>query len=284
MIDDHVDNPKSLKYYLKRYLDSQKKQLQNKIVLDIPAGNGATTEILLENGAKAEPYDLFPEYFMLKNIECKRADIADKIPVTDNYADMLICQEGIEHFSDQLKTFKEFNRVLKTNGKLLITTPSFSNLASKFSYLLFESETTKKMPPNEIDDIWMSDKSITSEIYHGHVFLVGLQKLRMLGKLSGFKIHEIKYVRLSKGSVFLFPFFYPLILISSFLQYFRNLKKHKEIPTSYKKEVYKEQLKINVNPKHLLNKHTFIIFGKEKECKDVDFRIDSTARPFEKIM
>ena len=53
---------------------------------------------------------------MLKNIECKRADIVDRIPVIDNYADMLICQEGIEHFSDQFKAFNEFNRVLKAKG------------------------------------------------------------------------------------------------------------------------------------------------------------------------
>lgn len=284
MIDKHIINPKSPKFYVKKYLDSLRNELQDKIVLDIPAGNGVTTEILLEIGAKVEPFDLFPEYFMLKNIECKRADIVDKIPVADNYADMLICQEGIEHFSDQLKVFKEFNRVLKTNGKLLITTPSYSNLASKFSYLLFESETNKQMPPNEIDDIWMSDKAITSEIYHGHIFLIGLQKLRILAKLSGFKIKEIKYIRLSKGSLILFPFYYPLVLISSYLRYFINLGKHKEIPKSYKIDVYKEQLKININPKNLLNKHTFMIFEKDKELKEVDFRIDSLIKPFEKIM
>ncbi|MEI7499266.1 MAG: methyltransferase domain-containing protein [Bacteroidota bacterium] len=284
MIDQHVNNPKSPKYYVKKYLDSNKNELRNKIVLDIPAGNGVTTEILLENGAKAEPFDLFPEYFMLNNIECKRADIADKIPVINNYADMLICQEGIEHFSDQLKTFKEFNRVLKMKGKLLITTPSYSNLASKFSYLLFESETTKQMPPNEIDDIWMSDKTITNEIYHGHIFLIGLQKLRILAKLSGFKIHEIRYLRISKGSLFLFLFFYPLIFFSSYLRYLKNSGKHKEIPKSFINEVYKEQFKININPKHLLNKHTFIIFEKEKEYRDVDFRIESMIKPFEKIM
>lgn len=284
MIDKHVINPKSPKFYVKKYLDSLRNELQDKIVLDIPAGNGVTTEILLEIGAKVEPFDLFPEYFMLKNIECKRADIVDKIPVADNYADMLICQEGIEHFSDQLKVFKEFNRVLKTNGKLLITTPSYSNLASKFSYLLFESETNKQMPPNEIDDIWMSDKAITSEIYHGHIFLIGLQKLRILAKLSGFKIKEIKYIRLSKGSLILFPFFYPLILISSYLRYFINLGKHKEIPKANKIDVYKEQLKININPKNLLNKHIFMIFEKDKELKEVDFRIDSLIKPFEKIM
>ncbi len=284
MIDKHVNNPKSPKFYVKRYLDGKKKELQNKIILDVPAGSGVTTEILLENGAKVEPFDLFPEYFMLKNIECKRADILDKIPVTDNYADMVICQEGIEHLSDQLKAFKEFNRVLKINGKLLITTPSYSNLASKFSYLLFESETVRHMPPNEIDDIWMSDKTITNEIYHGHIFLIGLQKLRILGKLSGFRIHEIRYSRISKGSLFLFLFFYPLIFISSFLRYFRNIGKHKEVPKSLKIDVYKEQLKINLNPKHLLNKHTFIIFEKEKGLGDIDFRIESKVKPFEKLM
>jgi len=284
MIDKHIHNPKSPKFYVKKYLDSQKKELQDKIVLDIPAGNGATTEILLANRAKVEAFDLFPEYFMLKNIECKRADIADKIPVIDNYADMLICQEGIEHFSDQLKTLKEFNRVLKTNGKLLITTPSHSNLASKLSYFLFESETTKQMPPNEIDDIWMSDKTVSTEIYHGHIFLIGLQKLRMLAKLSGFKINEIKYIRMSKASLFIFPFLYPIIFISSYLRYFKYMCMHKEIPKSFKMDVYKEQLKININPIHLLNKHIFIIFEKEKQLKDLDFRIKSMIKPFEEIM
>ena len=133
MIDKFVLNPKSPKYHIKKYLNNIKNDLKGKIVLDIPAGNGATTEILVEIGAKVEAYDLFPEYFMLPDFECKRADIIDKIPVSDNYADLLICQEGIEHFSDQLKVFKEFNRVLKQKGELIITTPSQSNLASKFA-------------------------------------------------------------------------------------------------------------------------------------------------------
>jgi ubiquinone/menaquinone biosynthesis C-methylase UbiE len=284
MIDEHINNPKSIKFYVKNYFNSIKNELKDKIVLDIPAGNGATTELLLEHGAKVEAYDLFPEYFMVKGIECKRADIVDSIPVANKHADMLICQEGIEHFSDQLKTFKEFNRVLKTDGRLIITTPSYSNLASKFSYLLFESETSKKMPPNEIDDIWMSDKSVTTELYHGHIFLIGLQKLRVIGKLSGFSIKEIRYLRISKGSVVLFPFLYPLIFISSYLRYFKNMKKHTELPTAYKMQVYKEQLKININPKNLLNHHIFMVFEKDKEATDVDFRSQTIVKPFEKTM
>jgi len=144
MIDQHVNNPKSIKYYVKRYLESLGSKLKNKIVIDVPAGNGATSEILVNLGAKVIPFDLFPEYFMLDNIECKRADIMDKIPLENNHADMLICQEGVEHFSDQLQVFKEFNRVLKENGDLVITTPSYSHLAARVSYLLFESDVIKR--------------------------------------------------------------------------------------------------------------------------------------------
>ncbi|MFZ9520041.1 MAG: class I SAM-dependent methyltransferase [Silvanigrellaceae bacterium] len=284
MIDAFINNPKSPKFHVKKYLDSFGDTLNGKTVVDVPAGNGVTSALLLENGAKVEPFDLFPEYFMVKSVECKRADIAKEIPLPDAHADMVICQEGIEHFSDQLKAFKEFNRVLNANGRLLITTPSYSNLAAKFSYLLFESETSKQMPPNEIDDIWMSDKNISSEIYHGHIFLLGLQKLRILGKLAGFRIKEIRYLRLSKGSLLLFPLLYPLIFTSSWIRYFRNLKKRPELPKSYKKKVYGEQLKINTNPKNLLNHHIFIVFEKERDSSNVDFRIDSVVKPFDKIM
>ena len=284
MLDTHINNPKSPKFYVRRFLESRKDAVKGKRAIDIPAGNGATSEILLSLGANVEAFDLFPEYFMLKSIECKQADVMKEIPVADQHADWVICQEGIEHFSDQLKVFKEFNRILKKNGKLLITTPSYSNLAAKFSYLLFESESAKQMPPNEIDDIWMSDKNINSEIYHGHIFLVGLQRLRTLAKLAGFKIEEIEYVRLSKGSLVLFPLFYPFILVSSWLRYFKNLKKNEGIPLAWKKSVYGEQLKINISIRNLLNRHTFVFFSKEKELSDVNFRAENVIKPFDKIM
>lgn len=279
-MEDYTLNYKSPKYHVKKYLNKIGEQLKNKRVIDVPAGSGVTTKILLDQGAKPLPFDLFPEYFTLNNVVCERADITDKIPVNDGYAYMVICQEGIEHFSDQVKTFKEFNRVLEMNGKLFITTPSYSNLSARFSYLVFESENNKKMPPNEIDDVWMSDKSLTNEIYHGHIFLIGLQKLRTIGKLAGFKISEIQYVRISKGSLFLFPFLYPIIFISSYLRYYRNLKKNMGIPMAYKRSVYKDQLRINISPKNLVNRHTFIIFEKEKELKDVDFSQESTMKSF----
>ena len=154
MVDPHVNNPKSPKFHVRKYLTSIKDELKGKIVLDLPAGNGVTSEVLLELGCKVEAFDLFPEYFLVREIECKRADINESIPVADNYADYIICQEGLEHFNDQVKAFSEFNRVLKPGGKLIVTTPSYSNLKARLSYTLFETEYFHKlMPPNEIDSI-----------------------------------------------------------------------------------------------------------------------------------
>src|ERR1700744_6185391 len=99
MIDPHVNNPKSPKFHVKKYLHEIKDELKGKVALDIPAGNGVTTEILQELGSKVEAYDLFPEYFLLKDIECRKADIMKGLPVASQHADFVICQEGIEHFS-----------------------------------------------------------------------------------------------------------------------------------------------------------------------------------------
>jgi hypothetical protein len=136
------------------------------------------------------------------------------------------------------------------------------------------------MPPNEINDVWMADKSITNEIYYGHIFLIGLQRLRTVAKLCGFRVKEIKYVRTSKASLLLFPFLYPIILVCSYLRYFQNMRKHPTIPKQIKESVYGEQLRINVNPKNLINRNTFVIFEKENEVKDVNFRFESALHSF----
>lgn len=285
MIDEHILNRKSIKYYVRKYLLQNKELLKDKIAIDIPAGNGATSEILYEIGCKTEPYDLFPEYFIFPELTCQRANITDKIPVGDSYADMIICQEGLEHFSDQAKVFKEFNRALKKGGMLLLTTPSYSNLKAKISYLLFETEYYHKMmPPNEIDSVWMADDKLSDDMYYGHIFLSGIQKIRVLGKLSGFDIKRVIFTRVNKTSLILFPFLYPFIFITSYITYFRSLNKNKSISIEVKKKVYKEILRLNINPKILIDAQTFIEFEKVSDPKQVKHELASIFKPFGEIM
>lgn len=278
---NHENNPSSIKFYIKRYLHANKDQLKGKKIIDFPAGNGVTTSLIKEIGAIPYPFDLFPEYFNVDEIKCERVNIKTGIPLTDQFADAIVCQEGIEHFSDQLSTFKEFSRLLKVDGILIITTPNYSSLRSKLSYLLSESERfSSMMPPNELDSIWMSDQDISDEIYYGHIFLIGIQKLRVLARLAGFRFKKFHFTKMKTTSLLLLPFIYPFILSSNWLAYKKNMRKNKHFSDEVKKEIYGEILRISINPKILVSGHLMVEFEKEKEINEVTKFLKSQHKEF----
>jgi SAM-dependent methyltransferase len=277
----HEDNPKSIKYHVKNFFLRNKTNYQGKQIVDLPAGNGVTSRILKSIDAHPIPMDLFPEYFNVENLDCIRADVQDFIPLKDKQVDVVLCQEGIEHFSNQFKSLQEFNRILKIKGELIITTPNYSNLRARMSYFLSESERFNSiMPPNEIDSIWMNQQAISNEIYFGHVFLIGIQKLRVLAKLAGFKIKYIQKTKFKTTSIFIFLFTYPFIVLSSYLSYLKNIRKDKGYDLDFQKKVYKEQFMLNINPKILLDGHLFVIFEKEKDYNQVFSDLKSVHKEF----
>jgi len=277
----YEDNPNSIKYYVKRYLLNNKEWLAGKKVIDFPAGNGVSSALLRDIGALPVPMDLFPEYFEIPGLSCIRANIRKGLPVENASADVLICQEGIEHFSDQYQALTEFSRVLKKNGTLLITTPNYSNLRARLSYLLSESERFNSiMPPNELDSIWMSEQNITEEMYFGHIFLIGVQKLRVLAKLSGFKIKKYHFTKAKSTSIVLLPLFYPFIVVSNYLTYKKNMKRNKDFDQKTKREVYGEVFRLSINPKILVGANLMIEFVKENDAKEVAKQLRSKHKEF----
>jgi 2-polyprenyl-3-methyl-5-hydroxy-6-metoxy-1,4-benzoquinol methylase len=262
--------PKDIKLFVKSILLSKRDELKNKIVLDIPAGSGYSTSILKKMNAKIEAYDLFPDFFNVDGMTCNYADLSKELPINSCYADYILCQEGIEHISDQYFLLKEFNRILRMNGKLLITTPNASKLRNRISQFLGESDYLyKSMPSNEIDSVWFSDKDETS-IYFGHIFLIGIQKLRVLSKLTGFKISKIFHTRINHTSLLILLFSYPFILSVNILAYLRAMKQHKDLDHSFKKSIYYELLKFSIDPRILIDGHLVVEFEKEIEISEVN--------------
>ena len=277
----HEDNPKSIKYYVKRYLLANRSFFEGKKVVDFPAGNGITSRLIGEVGGNPIPFDLFPEYFQIDGLECKRANIADGLPLKSGEVDAIICQEGMEHFSDQLQAFKHFNKVLKLNGRLLITVPNYSNIQSRLSYLLMESERFNSiMPPNELDSIWMSARDVTDEVYYGHIFLIGFQKLRVLAKLAGFKVKEVHKTKTKSTSAILLPFYYPFILLSNYITYRRNMRKNKTYTNDKKRNVYGELYRYGTSLKVLLGSHLMVEFEKEQEVDEVGKHLKGQHKEF----
>lgn len=278
---EYEDNPRSIKYYVKKYLLNNKDYFKGKTVIDFPAGNGITSRILNEIGAKPLAFDLFPEYFTQPGITCIQATIATGIPLQNNHAAALICQEGIEHFSDQAAALREFSRVLKKGGRLLITTPNYSNIRAKLSYLLMESERfNSKMPPNELDSIWMNKQELTNEIYYGHIFLIGIQKLRLLSRLAGFKIVKVHLTEIKNTSLLLLPLFYPFILLSNGFTYLKNMRKNKQFDNETKRRVYGEIFQLSINIRTLICGHLMIEFEKENDTSEVSKDLKSIHQGF----
>jgi len=47
MIDSNINNKKSPKYYVKKFLEQHKSWFAKKIVIDFPAGNGAPLKFFM---------------------------------------------------------------------------------------------------------------------------------------------------------------------------------------------------------------------------------------------
>jgi len=246
---------KNIKDLLLRAL-SQKK-VENLNVLDFPAGSGFTSNYLEQRGAVVIAWDMFPEFFKSEKLNCSRADLQQTFPAQNNKFDLAIFQEGIEHLPNQLYALTEFHRVLKENGTLYVTTPNYSNLRSRLAYLLFESETPKIMPPNELESLWFGKDN---RIYMGHIFSIGIMRLRMLATLAGFSIYKIHPARINWTSFVLSLFLYPLIFIQTLKTYTRARRKLKITDKRPEKLILFELLKLNLHPAILMGGHLIVEF------------------------
>ncbi len=255
--------PKEIKFYVSQWIQNNAAQLKGKVVIDLPSGNGVTSRELKDAGANVFAYDLIPEFFREKDIPCSFADLNENLAIDSAKADYVICQEGIEHIADQVQLFNEFSRIMKVGAKLLITTPNYSNLRSRASYLLGECEYYGKfMPPNEIDSLWFSSQKCES-VYYGHIFLIGIFKLRLFAHLSGFKIYKIHYTRANDTSMLLLILFYPFIVWFNWRAMKRSIRKSPD-----NRLLWKELFKLAIEPKVLLDNNLFVEFEKVESAQE----------------
>lgn len=246
--------------------------LQKKVsgisILDFPAGSGFTSNYLKSKGASVTAWDMFPEFFKSENLTCTQADLQQPFPSESKKFELAIFQEGIEHLPDQFLALKEFHRVIKEDGTLIVTTPNYSNLRSRLAYLLFESETPRMMPPNELDSIWFG---MDQRIYMGHIFSIGIMRLRVLATLAGFNLIKIHPTRMNWSSFILILFLWPFILLQTYKTYWRALKKHKITKNDEKRRIFISLVKLNLHPSVLLGGHLIVEFKRMKSGYSPNF-------------
>jgi ubiquinone/menaquinone biosynthesis C-methylase UbiE len=117
--------------------------IKDKVVLDIASGEGYGSAILAKSAHKVFGIDIAPEvvkyakekYAGIRNIEFLIGH-AENIPLPDHSIDVVVSYETIEHLGQfiQERFLNEIKRVLRKDGKLIISTPDKTNYSERYAY------------------------------------------------------------------------------------------------------------------------------------------------------
>lgn len=121
-----------LKSHIDRYLFANREITNKDIILDCACGVGYGTYLLAEKAKEVYGVDIDKktiEYcksnYSKKNIDFQTGN-ACKLDFKDDFFDITVSFETLEHVPKEksIEMIKEFKRILKTNGRLYISTPN----------------------------------------------------------------------------------------------------------------------------------------------------------------
>lgn len=187
-------------------------------ILDAPAGAGAISQKLQDAGFEVYAADIAPELFKLSGVHCEKADLNFNLPYEDEYFDCILNSNGIEHLEDQYNFVRECYRILKPNGKLLITTPNILNLKARVAYLLLGFHTFHDRPHNEVGDYEGG----------GHINMASYFDLRVNLHRNGFKIISVSTHMYSATALF-FSFFIPFVYVMTYRSFKREKNREQRV-------------------------------------------------------
>ncbi|MBI5145157.1 MAG: class I SAM-dependent methyltransferase [Candidatus Omnitrophica bacterium] len=171
-------------------------------LLDIGCGDGDYAKMALGLGFKVVAADIDQDRFRYRNeIEFRNCDVTKEIPFPDNSFDYILFLEIIEHLKNPYIVLSEVNRILKSNGTLILSTPNILNLKSRLRYLFEGAYEYFREPPLD------QAKNPKEVIFNLHLVPYRYQELEYLLSASGFKVEGIfTSVYDGLGLWFLLPF------------------------------------------------------------------------------
>lgn len=104
-------------------------------VLDLGAGQGSLSLKLKQAGFQVYACDLDAENFRVEDIECLEVDANGALPYEEGFFDLVVSVEVVEHIEAHGSLFSEIERVLKSGGHYLLTTPNILSLKYRLGFL-----------------------------------------------------------------------------------------------------------------------------------------------------
>lgn len=103
-------------------------------ILDIPSGS---CWLLGELDAAVWDYHAADLFTSGPAHQFRRADLNQRLPYDDGCFDYVACLEGLEHVENLHHALREFCRILKPGGKLIVSTPNPLNVKSRMRFFLW---------------------------------------------------------------------------------------------------------------------------------------------------
>ena len=191
-------------------------------VLDVPAGEGALALRLINLGFEVSCCDLYTEIFKLADTEIKRGNLDRILPYDDRSFDYVVCVEGLEHIENPANAMREFARLLKDNGTLIVSVPNIMNIEERLKWL-FNGYTShfKPLSKEVLRDIEKEFGGM--EEIALHVNPIGYSEVRFLLEKNGFQLEKTYLDKPKKNSWAYFP----LVGLIKFTARFTSEKKRK---------------------------------------------------------
>ena len=166
------------------------KPLPRGTILDCPAGEGALAKDLLADGFSIHCCDLYPQLFRLKGVEIKRGDLDGTLPYSAGSFEYITSLEGLEHIDSPPQAFREYKRLLKAGGHLIISVPNIMNVEERLKWLLF-GYTSHFKPLSSQSKAKIHNDSAGLDEIAVHANPLGYSELRYYLEQNGFAIQAV---------------------------------------------------------------------------------------------
>jgi SAM-dependent methyltransferase len=215
-------------------------------ILDVPTGTGALADRLRKMGFDVSCCDINPSYFSVPDLDFKIGDLNRSLPYSSGSFDFIVCIEGIEHLENPLNAVREFSRLLKPKGRLLLSLPNYLNIERRLKFFITgifsKVPSPQKLGKDRFEHLWMLHlNSLTYPI------------LKFFMEHCGLKVIHVEKDKEKKRMKWLLPIVW-------------GIRGYCFFWSKEKKEDY--HLEDTLSPELIMGGNTLIVVGEKEEVKD----------------
>lgn len=192
-------------------------------LLDVPAGEGALAARLITAGFEVRCCDLYPEIFRLEGVGIRQGDLNGDLPFDNHSFDFVTCLEGLEHIENPQQAIREFARVLRPGGTVIVSIPNILNIEERLKWLLY-GYTSHFKPMTRAHVARLRAEYDNREEIAAHVNPIGYSELRYILEKYGFHVAQV-YRDKPKSNAWLY---WPIVLLIRLIARLTPARKRKE--------------------------------------------------------